>query len=134
MRWKASATAAWWWAEDLGTVPDAVRDALQPMNVLSTRLLYFERQDNGRLQPPQAYPENAVAAVTTHDLPTLAGFWQGLDIDLRDRLHLFPDDEVRNEQVVTRSKDRATIGGRKARAAAARQRDAAGGLSREDPG
>jgi len=89
--------------EDLGTVPDAVRDALQPMNVLSTRLLYFERQDNGRLQPPQAYPENAVAAVTTHDLPTLAGFWQGLDIDLRDRLHLFPDDEVRNEQVVTRS-------------------------------
>ncbi|MHB1402539.1 MAG: malto-oligosyltrehalose synthase [Thiobacillus sp.] len=95
--------------EDLGTVPDAVRDALHPMNVLSTRLLYFERQDNGRLQPPKAYPENAVAAVTTHDLPTLAGFWQGLDIDLRDRLHLFPDDEVRNEQVVTRSEDRAQL-------------------------
>jgi (1->4)-alpha-D-glucan 1-alpha-D-glucosylmutase len=95
--------------EDLGTVPDAVRDALRPMNVLSTRLLYFERQDNGRLQPPQAYPENAAAAVTTHDLPTLAGFWQGLDIDLRAQLHLFPDDEVRNEQVVTRSEDRAQL-------------------------
>lgn len=95
--------------EDLGTVPDAVRDALHPMNVLSTRLLYFERQENGRLQPPKAYPENAVAAVTTHDLPTLAGFWQGLDIDLRDRLHLFPDDEVRNQQVVTRSEDRAQL-------------------------
>ncbi|MGK2950811.1 MAG: 4-alpha-glucanotransferase, partial [Thiobacillus sp.] len=95
--------------EDLGTVPDAVRDALHPMKVLSTRLLYFERQDNGRLQPPQAYPEQAAAAVTTHDLPTLAGFWQGLDIDLRDRLHLFPDDEVRNEQVVTRSEDRAQL-------------------------
>ncbi|HUX31455.1 MAG TPA: malto-oligosyltrehalose synthase [Thiobacillus sp.] len=95
--------------EDLGTVPDAVRDALHPMNVLSTRLLYFERQDNGRLQPPQAYPENAAAAVTTHDLPTLAGFWQGLDIDLRDRLHLFPDDEVRNQQVILRSEDRAQL-------------------------
>ncbi len=95
--------------EDLGTVPDAVRDALHPMNVLSTRLLYFERQDNGRLQPPQAYPENAAAAVTTHDLPTLAGFWQGLDIDLRAQLHLFPDDEVRNQQVVTRSEDRAQL-------------------------
>jgi (1->4)-alpha-D-glucan 1-alpha-D-glucosylmutase len=95
--------------EDLGTVPDAVREALHPMNVLSTRLLYFERQENGRLQPPTAYPENAVTAVTTHDLPTLAGFWQGLDIDLRDRLHLFPDDEVRNQQVVTRSEDRAQL-------------------------
>ena len=95
--------------EDLGTVPDAVRDALHPMNVLSTRLLYFERQENGRLQPPQAYPENAAAAVTTHDLPTLAGFWQGLDIDLRAQLHLFPDDEMRNQQVVTRSEDRAQL-------------------------
>ncbi|MHB1215959.1 MAG: malto-oligosyltrehalose synthase [Thiobacillus sp.] len=95
--------------EDLGTVPDDVRDALQPMGVLSTRLLYFERQDNGRLQPPQVYPANAVAAVTTHDLPTLAGFWQGLDIDLRAQLHLFPDDEVRNQQVVTRSEDRAQL-------------------------
>ncbi|MBU1223711.1 MAG: malto-oligosyltrehalose synthase [Gammaproteobacteria bacterium] len=95
--------------EDLGTVPDEVRDALQPIGVLSTRLLYFERREDGRLQPPQAYPDNAAAAVTTHDLPTLAGFWQGLDIDLRDRLHLFPDDEVRNQQVIARSEDRAQL-------------------------
>ena len=95
--------------EDLGTVPDEVRDALQPMEVLSTRLLYFERREDGRLQPPQAYPVNAAAAVTTHDLPTLAGFWQGLDIDLRERLHLFPDDEVRNQQVIGRSEDRAQL-------------------------
>ena len=63
------------------------------MNVMSTRLLYFERRDDGRLKPPHEYPVNAVAAVTTHDLPTLAGFWQGLDIDLRDQQHLFPDNE-----------------------------------------
>ena len=68
--------------EDLGTVPDEVRAALHPMNVMSTRLLYFERRDDGRLKPPQEYPVNAVAAVTTHDLPTLAGYWQGIDIDL----------------------------------------------------
>jgi (1->4)-alpha-D-glucan 1-alpha-D-glucosylmutase len=95
--------------EDLGTVPDEVRDALAPMGVLSTRLLYFEREEDGRLKPPQAYPENAVAAVTTHDLPTLAGFWQGLDIDLRTELHLFPDDAVRNHQIVMRSEDRAQL-------------------------
>ena len=95
--------------EDLGTVPDAVRDALAPMGVLSTRLLYFEREADGRLQPPQAYPVGAATAVTTHDLPTLAGFWQGLDIDLRDRLHLFPDDAMRNQQIVERSEDRAQL-------------------------
>lgn len=95
--------------EDLGTVPDEVRAALAPMGVLSTRLLYFEREEDGRLQPPQAYPAGAATAVTTHDLPTLAGFWQGLDIDLRDRLHQFPDDAVRNHQIVQRSEDRAQL-------------------------
>lgn len=94
--------------EDLGTVPNEVREALQPMRVLSTRLLYFERRD-GRLKPPQEYPVEAVAAVTTHDLPTLAGFWQGLDIDLRDRLHLFPDEETRHRQIVERAADRAQL-------------------------
>jgi (1->4)-alpha-D-glucan 1-alpha-D-glucosylmutase len=95
--------------EDLGTVPDEVRQALQPMNVMSTRLLYFERREDGRLKPPQEYPENAVAAVTTHDLPTLAGFWQGVDIDLRDQRHLFPNDEARNQQIVERAADRAQL-------------------------
>ena len=95
--------------EDLGTVPDEVRAALHPMNVMSTRLLYFERRDDGRLKPPQEYPVNAVAAVTTHDLPTLAGYWQGIDIDLRDRQHLFPDEEARNRQIVERAADRAQL-------------------------
>lgn len=95
--------------EDLGTVSDEVRQAMLPMNVMSTRLLYFERLEDGGLRPPQEYPVNAVAAVTTHDLPTLAGFWRGLDIDLRDRLHLFPDEAVRNQQVVGRAEDRAQL-------------------------
>ncbi|MDN5862532.1 MAG: malto-oligosyltrehalose synthase, partial [Salinisphaera sp.] len=79
------------------------------MNVLSTRLLYFERRDDGRLKPPREYPVNAAAAVTTHDLPTLAGFWQGMDIDLREQRHLFPDDESRNRQIVERAADRAQL-------------------------
>lgn len=95
--------------EDLGTVSDDVRDALRPLNVMSTRLLYFERRDDGKLKPPREYPANAVAAVTTHDLPTLTGFWQGRDIDLRGELHLFPDDEARNRQIVMRAADRAQL-------------------------
>mgnify|MGYP001180942713 FL=1 len=92
--------------EDLGTVPDEVRHALHPAGVLSTRVLYFERREDGRMKPPQDYPLQAAAAVTTHDLPTLAGFWQGLDISLRDRLGLFPSDEVRDRQIAARAADR----------------------------
>ena len=92
--------------EDLGTVPEEVRQALQPAGVLSTRILAFERGEDGGMKPPQAYPRQAVAAVSSHDLPTLAGFWQGLDIDLRQRLHLYPSDEVLRQQIIERAQDR----------------------------
>ena len=60
--------------EDLGTVEDAVRTALADADVLSTRLLLFEER------PPAEWPELAVAAVSTHDLPTLAGIATGVDL------------------------------------------------------
>jgi 4-alpha-glucanotransferase len=72
--------------EDLGTVEDEVRDTLAERNVLSYRLLWFEPR------PPEEFPEQALAAVTTHDLPTVAGVWQDQDPDseqaaqLRERL------------------------------------------------
>lgn len=92
--------------EDLGTVPDEVRHALAPMNVLSTRLFYFERWGDGSMKPPQEYPANALAAVTTHDLPTLIGYWRGLDIELRSRLNLYPSDEMQQRQANSRPSDR----------------------------
>ncbi|MBO0688915.1 MAG: 4-alpha-glucanotransferase, partial [Candidatus Dormibacteraeota bacterium] len=68
--------------EDLGTVEADVRAELQRHRVLSYRLLWFEQQ------PPAGYPAEALAALTTHDLPTLAGIWEGADPDpgIRDRL------------------------------------------------
>jgi 4-alpha-glucanotransferase len=61
--------------EDLGTVPGGVRRELRRRRLLSTRLVLFERQ------PPEGYPRHAVAAATTHDLPTLAGLVTGSDLD-----------------------------------------------------
>jgi len=95
--------------EDLGTVPDEVREALAPMNVLSYRLLYFERDEEGELQPPPAYPMLALAAVSTHDLPTLTGYWKGQDLLERFELKLFPAEEAYREQVMTRTQDRARL-------------------------
>jgi 4-alpha-glucanotransferase len=71
--------------EDLGTVPRGVRSRLARANVLSTRLLYFERR------PPAAYPRRALASITTHDLPTLAGVWSGSDLADQAAAGLAPD-------------------------------------------
>jgi 4-alpha-glucanotransferase len=64
---------AWVVGEDLGTVEDSVRAELHERHVLSYRLLWFEPG------PPSTWPSQAVAAVTTHDLPTIAGLWTGAD-------------------------------------------------------
>ena len=69
--------------EDLGTVEDYVRQALAQFNILSYRLLYFERGPNGTFKHPDEYPPLAIVSSTTHDLPTLAGFWTGRDIESR---------------------------------------------------
>lgn len=65
--------------EDLGTVEPGVRETLSEYGVLSYRLLWFEEQE------PSTWPSEAMAAVTTHDLPTVAGLWSGSDLDEQRR-------------------------------------------------
>jgi 4-alpha-glucanotransferase len=60
--------------EDLGTVEDGVREAMAEHGVLSYRLLWFEDD------APAEWPAAAMAAITTHDLPTVAGLWTGADV------------------------------------------------------
>jgi (1->4)-alpha-D-glucan 1-alpha-D-glucosylmutase len=95
--------------EDLGTVPDAVREALAPLGVLSYRVLMFEKENGGGFKPPASYPAQALAAASTHDLPTLKSFWSGRDLDLRARLGLYPSEAHRERQVVARAEDRARL-------------------------
>ncbi|MCU1373901.1 MAG: 4-alpha-glucanotransferase [Actinomycetia bacterium] len=80
--------------EDLGTVEDHVRADLHERQVLSYRLLWFEPE------PPDHYPEQALAAVTTHDLPTVAGAWSRSDRDDQRSAGLSPnvggEDQVRH--------------------------------------
>lgn len=95
--------------EDLGTVPDEVREALRPMGVLSYRLLYFEKADDGNFRTPADFATQALIATSTHDLPTLSGYWEGLDLELRDRLHLFPTAKHREDQIIGRAEDRARL-------------------------
>jgi len=73
--------------EDLGTVAEGFRDQMSRANIQGMRVLWFERKD-GEFLPPSGYPPKSVACVATHDLPTLAGWWQGADIAERLSLGL----------------------------------------------
>ena len=73
--------------EDLGTVPEGFRDRMTRANIQGMRVLWFER-DGPRVRPPEFYPPLSVACVATHDLATLAGWWQGADIAERLSLGL----------------------------------------------
>ncbi len=94
--------------EDLGTVPPGLREALDAAGILSYRLLYFEKSDQG-YRPPGAYPVNALVSVGTHDLPTLPAFWDGDDIELRTRLGLWPSPAERTAAIEARPRERAAL-------------------------
>lgn len=79
--------------EDLGTVETEMREMLNRFGILSYRLFYFERRPDGSLIPPQDYPVHALVSSTTHDLPTLAGFWCGRDLESRRAVGLIASDE-----------------------------------------
>lgn len=72
--------------EDLGTVEDGVRERLADHRILSYRLLWFENE------APATYPKEALVAVTTHDLPTVAGLWTGADLKKQEQLNLNPNE------------------------------------------
>ncbi|MCG5241351.1 4-alpha-glucanotransferase [Azospirillum doebereinerae] len=92
--------------EDLGTVPDGFRPALERAGILSYRVLYFERGVEGSFTPPGAYPVDAMATVSTHDLATFKGFWTGRDLEWRRNLDLYPDVASRDKDGWDRGVDR----------------------------
>ena len=77
--------------EDLGTVPEGFREQLAAIDVLSYRVLWFER-DGAGFTAPSRYPVKAATCVSTHDLPTIAGWWTGADIDEKQSLELLTGD------------------------------------------
>ena len=74
--------------EDLGVVEDGVREAMAEHGLLSYRLLWFEED------APPTWPADAMAAVTTHDLPTVAGLLDGTDLAEQQALELGTDEEL----------------------------------------
>ncbi|MGV8926974.1 MAG: 4-alpha-glucanotransferase [Ewingella sp.] len=80
--------------EDLGTVPKEIVASLHDSGVYSYKVLYFEREKNGDYRAPQDYVVQAMATVTTHDLPTLRGYWEGGDLTLGETLGIYSEPAV----------------------------------------
>ncbi len=66
--------------EDLGTLPEGFREVMTERAMMGMRVLWFERDADGFV-PGDTWTRDAVAMTGTHDLPTVAGWWQGRDID-----------------------------------------------------
>ncbi|MCC7497675.1 MAG: 4-alpha-glucanotransferase [Bryobacterales bacterium] len=94
--------------EDLGTVEPWVREELARFGILSYRLLYFEKHSDGSFQLPSEYPGQALVSGTTHDLPTLAGFWLGRDIEARFGAGLIPE-AAYHDQLASRSVEKQRL-------------------------
>jgi 4-alpha-glucanotransferase len=97
-------------AEDLGTIGENVRETLKKYKMLSYRLFYFERNyPDPSFLSPEKYPELALCAVTTHDLPTLYGYWTGRDLQVKKQLGLFQDDNQWQKHLQERERDKKLI-------------------------
>lgn len=97
-------------AEDLGTIGENVRETLKRFKMMSYRLFYFERNyPDPSFLPPDKYPEMAVCALTTHDLPTITGYWKARDLEVKKKIGQFKDENKYKEKITERERDRKLI-------------------------
>lgn len=95
--------------EDLGTVPDGFRQALDQRGLFGYRVLYFEKEADGEFRQPENYAAQTLATASTHDLPTLGGFLNRRDILLRDNLGQFADSDVLTASFEARREEIAAL-------------------------
>jgi 4-alpha-glucanotransferase len=92
--------------EDLGTVPDGFSEIMAAAGLLSYKVLFFERWESGLFQRPELYPAQSMVTVSTHDLPTLTGWWTGRDLHWRQTLNLYPSEAMGQQERNDRIEDR----------------------------
>ena len=81
-------------AEDLGTIPNELRVALSELGAYSYKLFFGERANDGGFIDPKLYQPHAMSALTTHDMATIKGWWQGDDLSLGVRLNVYTQEEA----------------------------------------
>lgn len=83
--------------EDLGTVPDEIVDILRDAGVHSYKVFFFETsKEDGGFISPKHYADQSMAALCTHDMPALRGFWHCDDLKMGREIGLYPNEEQLN--------------------------------------
>jgi 4-alpha-glucanotransferase len=95
--------------EDMGVVPPEFRHALLAANIFTNKLFYFEKIDDGRFRPPKDYEPHSLSMLTNHDVPTIASWWIGSDLQLRQRLNLLEDGVDYEEVLVQRDMEKLRL-------------------------
>jgi 4-alpha-glucanotransferase len=95
--------------EDLGTVPEEIRSKLADNGVYSYRVFFFEQADDGGFYSPAHYPVQSMSTLTTHDMPTLTGYWHCYDLELGKELGLYPTEEILSELYQSRHENKQAI-------------------------
>ena len=95
--------------EDLGTVPEGFHDMLEQSGIHGMRVLWFERDAQTAFVPPRGWGSTDVAMTSTHDLPTVAGWWRGSDIDVRHKYGRLGEDVDPDTVRKTREQDRPRL-------------------------
>lgn len=95
--------------EDLGTVPQEIVSLLRDRGIFSWKVLMFECGEDGQFRPPAAYPRQSIASASTHDLPTLSGFWHAADLQLREQLGLFTKRSMLKAAIAERDGQRKAL-------------------------
>lgn len=95
--------------EDLGTVPDEIREMLAENGVHSYRVFFFEQAKDGGFFSPSHYPVQSMSTLTTHDMPTLVGYWHCLDLELGNELGLYPSEDVLTKLYHSRHENKQQI-------------------------
>tara|TARA_Y100000588_G_scaffold143831_1_gene157802 strand:+ start:203 stop:2401 length:2199 start_codon:yes stop_codon:yes gene_type:complete len=95
--------------EDLGTVPEEIRSKLAENGVYSYRVFFFEQAEDGGFFSPSHYPVQSMSTLTTHDMPTLIGYWHCLDLELGKEIGLYPTEEILQTLYTDRHKNKQAI-------------------------
>ncbi|OWT80648.1 MULTISPECIES: 4-alpha-glucanotransferase [unclassified Achromobacter] len=99
--------------ENLGTVPEGFNHRIEQAGMLGMDVLWFQRDgwagNPAPFQQPRYWPGAAIATTTTHDLPTIVGWWRGTEVGWRDRLQLLGLDETHESLLQERERDRGAL-------------------------
>ncbi|MBB2201493.1 4-alpha-glucanotransferase [Gluconacetobacter tumulisoli] len=97
--------------EDLGTVSPDYRRHAERRAIMGMNVLWFQRDPAGGFLPAAGWDRNAAAMTSTHDLPTVSGWWLGTDIGWRRTLRQLPRSTRVEDLLAARDRDRAALWG-----------------------